>query len=41
MIRKEEGREDRREKNDEIGYLWVKEKGERLCEEKESKTSEE
>ena len=38
MIRKEEGREDRREeKKDEIGYLWVKEKGERLCEGKELK----
>ena len=42
LIRKEEGREERREqKKDEILYLWVKEKGERLYEGKGVKMSEE
>ena len=29
-IRMKEGREDRREDKDEIGYLWMKEKGKKI-----------
>lgn len=42
MIRKEEGNEERREeKKGEIGYMWVKERGERLYEGEGVKMSEE
>lgn len=42
MIRKEEGREERREeKKGEIGYMWVKERGGKLYEGEGVKMSEE